>query len=201
MKKQKLTAIIAITFISIFSACKTTQKISGPANLTILIVDENDSPVRDFEINLLQNKKNDEKTVSEMTNNSGLCVFYDLLPDEYQLWGNKSGYTQLSAQSLMFNNVSELYCFKVYSAPSVLDQVEHLYENAQHQKALELLDLLCCNKNTPLQNTVLFYKAYGYASLGQKEKAGFQLQKLKESDNPAFETSRYCEAIEKMLSD
>ena len=199
--KQKIKpAVITAIFLNIiFTACKTTQKPEIASNLSILILDENDRAVQDYSITLAHIKKNEKQESLETTNQTGLCVFYDLMPDEYILSGKKSGYTQMPVQPLKLDNNSELYCFRVYSADYIFDYTEQLYDDEQFQKALELLESICTERNPALQNTVSFYKAYGYAKLGQKEKAGLELQKLKEFDNPAFETSRYCEAIEKMI--
>lgn len=204
MNKNKIKFLITETALILacltITACKTVNKSEVLSNLSILVLDENDRAVPDYQIKLQKNKMNDDKSeISETTNESGLCIFYDLQPAEYLISGKKSGYTQMPVQSMQIDRHSDLYCFRVYSAGFVLDEAESLYDTGEYEPALEFLQTICTERNQSLQNTVCFYKAYGYASLGQKEKAGIELQRLKELDSPAFETSRYSEAIEKMI--
>ena len=200
MNNTKGFFIVMIFAVVAFAACKSTKGFEGNANLTILIVDENDRAVDDFEISLYQKKKvipDFESCVS--TNKNGLCVFYNIAGGEYVLKGQKNGYSKIAFGQFDFNNRSDLYCYRVYSADFILEQTEQFYKKSEYQKALELLETICSDDNTLLQNTVSFYKAYGYARLNQKEKAGFELQNIMEHENPAFKTSEYCGAIEQLL--
>ena len=200
MNNTKGFFIVMIFAVVAFAACKSTKGFEGNANLTILIVDENDRAVDDFEISLCQNKKvipDFESCVS--TNKNGLCVFYNIAGGEYVLQGQKNGYSKIAFGQFDFNNRSDLYCYRVYSADFILDQTEQLYKKGEYQKALELLEKLCTQEGTLLQNTVAFYKAYGYACLDQKEKAGLELQNITEQQNPAFNTTKYCGAIEQII--
>ena len=166
----------------------------------VLIVDENDRAVKDFEVLLYRNKKiipDFENHIS--TNKNGLCIFYNIPGGEYDVSAQKGGYTKITSEKLNFENRSELYCYRVYSADFILEQTEQFYKKSEYQKALELLETICSDDNTLLQNTVSFYKAYGYARLNQKEKAGFELQNIMEHENPAFKTSEYCGVIEQLL--
>ena len=79
------------------------------------------------------------------------------------------------------------------------DEAEELYKKEQYQKALDLLQRLYPGSNAGLQKTLLFYKAYAYAKLKQKEKAESQVREIAELKDSAFDASKYCQAIESLL--
>ena len=199
MNNKKRSFIILIMAAFAFFSCKTTKDFKGNANLTIMIVDENDRAVEDFEISIYRKKVIPYLKSFVLTNKNGLCVSYNIPGGEYILKGQKSGYSKITSSLLDFYNRSDLYCYRVYSADFILEQTEQFYKKSEYQKALELLETICSDDNTLLQNTVSFYKAYGYARLNQKEKAGFELQNIMEHENPAFKTSEYCGVIEQLL--
>ena len=191
---------IVLIFAAVtFAACKSTKGFEGNANLIIMIVDENDRAVDDFEVSLYRTIKIiPDFESSAFTKKNGLCVFYNIPGGEYVLQGQKYGYTKIILGQFDFNNCSDLYCYRVYSADYILEQSEQLYKKNEYHKALELLEKLSTQEGTLLQNTVSFYKAYGYAHLNQKEKAGLELQKITEYQNPAFDSTKYCGAIEQI---
>ena len=200
MNNLKGFFIVLIFAAVTFAACKSTKGFEGNANLTIMIVDENDRAVDDFEISLYRSKKvvpDFESSVS--TNKNGLCVFNNIPAGQYVFQGQKNEYTKITFAQFDFNTRSDLYCFRVFSADYVLEQSEQLFKKGEHQKALELLEKLCTQEGTLLQSTVSFYKACCYALLNQKEKAGSELPKITEYKNPAFEASKYCTAIEQII--
>ena len=117
MKKTQGYFIVLIFTAFAFTACNTTKAFDGNANLTIMIVDENDREVNDFEVSLYRNKKiipDFESCVS--TNKNGICVFYNIPGGEYVLKGQKTGYSKITSGQFNFNNCSDLYCYRVYSA-------------------------------------------------------------------------------------
>ena len=203
VSKKIITILAFATFLTIqfFVSCKSTQKLFNQSNLTILVLDENDMPVNGFEINLVPVKKLSgvfEK--SGITNQNGMTVFYNAPLVPYLISGQKEGYSKIKPQEINIQANGDLFCYRVLSADYLLLTAEQLYSMNKFLDALELLENIECQKNQALVSTVSFYKAFGYAKTGQKEKAGFALQTLKEADNPAFETSLYCEAIEEMLA-
>ena len=194
------TTLAALITIALFVSCKSTQKLFNQSNLTILVLDENDMPVNEFEIQLTPVKKISaiiEK--SGITNQNGITVFYNTPSEPYIVSGQKEGYSKIKPQEINIQANGDLFCFKVSNADYLLSQTEQLYSINKFSEAVDFLEGIECQSNQPLMITLIFYKAFGYVNMGQKEKAGLLLQKLKELDNPAFETSRYCEAIEKIL--
>ena len=199
--KISQTASFIVCIVMIFSSCSTTRKQNQKANIPFLIIDENDQPVKDYQITITVPRKiGDDFTQTCFSNSNGLCVFYDINFEEAQIAGQKSGFTKILPEPLSQKSRSELLCHRVSSADYLFDQAEQFYQNKQYEKSLELLESLCTQNDLVLQNIVCFYSACNYIKLDQKEKAGLELQKMRELENPAFETSQYCEAIEKMLA-
>ena len=190
-KSQQLKVIFVLLLIVFSVSCKTTKNFSGNANLTILIVDQNDRALENYELTLSE--------FSASTNSNGLCVFYNIPGTDYTISGQKEGYTKIKLQPLSFTSRDELFCYRVFSYDYVLDQAEQLFRKEQYQKALELLQDVCAQSDPLLQNTISFYSAWAYTKLHQKEKAGLELRKIEELEDPAFEASKYCKAIARIL--
>ena len=199
IKKYKLIFAV-VCAVMIFSSCRTMSHQNQNANISFLILDENDLPVKDYQLNITIRKKlGDDFIQTTFSNANGLGVFNNINCQEALISGQKSGYTKIPQEPLTVNSRGELLCYRVFSADYLLDQAEQLYQNKQYQNALALLESLDSQSDFVLQNIVCFYSACNYIKLNQKEKAGLELQKMRELENPAFETSSYCEAIEKML--
>lgn len=197
---RKLWCLAFIGMVLLLSSCKTTRNFNDKTNLTVFIVDENDRAVEDYEI-IISAETTIRKplTLSCMTNKTGLCIFNNINLNEYNLYGQKTGYSKIKTEVINLSSCGELLCYRVCSADYTLNDAENLYKKEKYQKALELLDDLCTDNDSLLQSIVCFYKAYGYAKQNQKEKAGLELSTIAELDNPAFEASKYCKAIEQML--
>lgn len=192
---KKFSAVICIFFsLLVFSSCKTTQRFSGNAELTIFVIDENDCPVINTEVNL----QSGGVSKLAVTNQSGLCVFYDLTADDYFVFTSKEGFAD-SLTKICFVERTEVFCIKVFGAEYIFDQAELLYEKSAFEAAIELLEKVNAGKNQILQNVKSFYLAYGYASSGKNKKARKELDKIKAE--PPFDDSaqKYKLAIQKML--
>ena len=196
---KKIILLLAV-IAALFSSCKSTKAFQGNANLSFLILDQNDRPVEDYELTLFYQRKvleDFEESASSQTN--GICLFYNIPSSLYTLSGKKNGYTKIMPQDFNFTRPDELFCYRVFSYDYVFDQTNQYFNTGQYQKALNLLENLCVEQDPYLQNTLSFYTAYAYAKLGQKEKADLQLQNIVESEDPAFQTLKYRQVIEGML--
>ena len=198
MKKtesKKMGVAICLLFaIIILCSCKTTQRFTGNAELTIFIIDENDSPLKDVEVHL----KSGAVSELALTNQNGLCVFHDITSGEYSVLTSKEGFAD-SLTKICFVKRTEVFCIKVFGAEYIFDQAELLYEKSAFEAAIELLEKVNAGKNQILQNVKSFYLAYGYASSGKNKKARNELDKIKAE--PPFDDSaqKYKLAIQKML--
>lgn len=200
-RKKELRQMLAILmFVNVLASCATLRNNSASADLTILILDENDKALTDYEIFLQPEKSVKEKDRSSaFTNKSGFGLFYQLPLGQYIITGKKEGYTAIEEGPLLYKEETDLFCYRVYSASFILLQAEELYKKEQYQKALDLLQRLYPGSNAGLQKTLLFYKAYAYAKLKQKEKAESQVREIAELKDSAFDASKYCQAIESLL--
>ena len=182
MKTKKICALLAcITTLVALMSCSTTKNLfeNKTANLTILVIDEINNPVKDFEIIIQHRKKHGKPFVqSGFTNQNGLCVFYNIPVAEYILTGQKTACTKINPGPLNFKNSAELFCYQTITIFSALDQAESLFEKGQYNKALTLLESIHADQNALLQNTISVYKAYAYTGLNQKEKANLELKKI-----------------------
>ena len=195
MNKKVLKIIwILIVFTCFLLSCKTTSRFSGTTQLTVFVIDENDSPVNNFDI-LLESGAVYEPAV---TNQNGLCVFYNMTSAEYTVSSKNPGYID-SKTKLSFTNKNDVFCVKVYSYDYVFNQAEILYQKESYQAAINLLKKLNVGNNKNLQNAKSFYLAYGYASLKQKKETISELKKIKAE--PPFDDSaqKYKSAIQRML--
>ena len=190
---MKIKICLLLICLGLFSACKSLQKNSPAVNLVFLIVDENEKAVSDYQLTVAEQRN--------VTNSRGLCLFYNLPAADYILSGKKSAYTVISDHEVPAQKSSEIICLRVFTKDFILNQAQELFEEEDYSKALELLQRLCCEKDPLLENTLLFHQAYCQAKLGQKEKAGLLLQKMAELEDPAFESQKYCQAIEGLFAD
>ncbi len=202
MKKKKLIFILAVLLAAALclSGCKSTKAFEGNASLTFLILDQNDRAVEDYEITIsYQRKILDDFEEKAGSNQKGLCLFYNIPAASYTMSGQKNGYTRLLPQELNFDRPDELLCYRVLSFDYVFDLADQYFKNDQYQKALDLLESLCVLQDPYLQNTLSFYTAYACAKLGQKEKAGLLVQNIVDLEDPAFQASKYRQAIKEKL--
>ena len=175
-----LKSIIMMMILGIlFFGCRTTGQFTGTAELTVLIVDENGLGVENCDIIL----SNFNKSVHGVTNKNGLCVFNNIPAGEYNLAGQKNGYTKLKPAKFDFNIKGDIFCFEILSSNYVLEETEKLYEQSLYKMALELLDEIVCEKKTSLYAAICLYKAYGFVLQENKKVALSELKKMKKADN------------------
>ena len=192
-KKPGVFICILLTAV-LLTCCKSTQRFSGNAELTIFVIDENDSPVKNVEVHL----KSGAVSEAALTNQNGLCVFHDITSGEYSVFSSKEGFANSQVQ-ICFVERTEVFCIKVFSSEYIFEQVENLYERSSYEQAIELLEKIDTGKNQMLQNVKSFYISYGFAKLEKKKEAKDELNKIKAE--PPFDDSaqKYKIAIQKML--
>lgn len=184
MKFKKMIFLLLLLLVPLcFFACKTTGQFNGSSTLTILLVDENGSCVKDCSVIL----SNFNKSECGITNSSGMCVFNNVPAGEYKLAGQKIGYAKLDSRAFDFNSKSDVFCFEILSSSYIFDKAEVLYEQQNYQKALELLDQIVCDKKSSLYAAICFYKAYGYARQENKKSTLSELKKMTKT-NKDFST-------------
>jgi len=195
MKKNYFFLLAEIFFITInffFASCKSSGYFPGNAPLTVMIVDEQGQGVRDFQL-VLSNFNNSQKGI---TNENGLCSFDGIPAGEYELSGQKVGYSLFKAQKFIFSNKCDVFCFRVMSGNYVFTQVQKLYQAESYEEGILLLDKLFCEKKSLLKAAVYFFKAYAYAATGNKKEVNNELKKLA-STSKEFE-EKYSVAVKKL---
>lgn len=175
-------------------SCKTIQRFSGCSPLTVFVVDENDKPVIDFEILLTSGAI----SMPAVTNQNGLCIFYDMTSADYTVYPKNPGYID-SKTKFSFSNKNDVFCIKVYSYEYVFNQAEVFYERENYEAGIDLLKQLNTGKDQNLQNVKSFYLAYGYAALKQNKETKSELKKIKAEPPFNDSASKYKIAIQKML--
>ena len=185
------------------TSCASVKN-KGAEGLTILILDENDQTVTDYELQIQAvktGKKSSKDTLFlSFTDKRGYAFFTDLPGGSYSISGQKEGYTFILQTPLKGLNPADLLCYRVCSAEYVFDRVEALYKNQDYQTALDFLERLCTQDSPSLQAALSFYRSYAYARMKQKEKAELELAQMLEFKNSAFESLKYYEAIKALLT-
>ena len=182
MNYKKLKVILIISASLFLAACKTTGEVTGDANLTILVVDENGSGVGNCSVIL----SNFNKSENGITNENGMCVFSNVPSGEFRLTGQKNGYSKLESEPFNFINKGDIFCFEIFSSGQILTKVEQLYEQRDYKNASELLDQVVCDKKSSLYAAICLYKSYGFFLQENKKQTLSELKKMKKADK-AFE--------------
>ena len=191
MKKIFFAAVLLFT--GILTACRTTGCFSGTAPLVIMIVDENGQAITDFKVVL----SNFNKAENGITNTSGVCVFENIPSGQYEIGGQKNGYSKLTASQIHFTDKSEVFCVRAYSGDFVFEQTARLFESGNYPEGINLLETLVCEKKSALNAAVCFYKAYAYAALDDHKKVKNEIKKMKNASEGFAE--KYSLAVEKLM--
>lgn len=174
MKKREIVKAAAIILSVIvaefifgiaFSSCKTVPKFSGANELCGVIVDENNMPVNEYVVKC----GTDFVTAKvAITNERGIFVFNNMPAGKYYFWGEKEGWAKIVKQPFLFNSREKMFCCKVNSLNSALDNIETQIKCGNYQEALSLLDEICYRKKTPEEEVVTFYKKYVLAKIEEE---------------------------------
>ena len=203
MKKRKLIKLVCtrmlipglfVLFISvIFLSCKTLPKFKGDADLCGLIVDENNTPVKDFVIYC----KTDFETNTALTDESGMFVIHGVSSDVYTISGMKKNYAKLENEQFLFTDRSKIFCCQVESIEGAFKTVEEYILRGEKKKAEEVLDSLYYDKKTPQEAVVLVYRFFLAEKNRDKKRIASSIRKLGKIDNVDY--SQYADALEGLI--
>lgn len=153
MKKLLILFICGFLFIS----CTTVPKFSGMNELCGVIVDENNKPVNEYVvkcgIDLLTARV-------AITNERGIFVFHNMPAGKYYFWGEKKGWAKIVEQPFLYNSREKMFCCKVNSLETALDNVDVQIKCGNYRNALKLLDEISYENNTPEEAVILYYQVY-----------------------------------------
>ena len=203
MKKRKLIKLVCtrmlipgqfVLFISvIFLSCKTLPKFKGDADLCGLIVDENNTPVKDFVIYC----KTDFETNTALTDESGMFVIHGISSDVYTISGKKRNYVKLEDEQFLFTDRSKIFCCQVESIEGAFKTIEEYILRGEKKKAEEVLDSLYYDKKTPQEAVVLVYRFFLAEKNRDKKRIASSIRKLGKIDNVDY--SQYADALEGLI--
>ena len=173
--------LVVLFFIVFMTGCSSVKQLSsrGDADIVILIIDENEQPVKDFRITLSLK----DAFSSAVTNEQGMCAFYGIPYGQIAVTGIKDQYTRLNG-TLESKQNGNVFCFKILSADQLFLQVLDLYANNQEEQALQLLDKLYSLEGTPCFAVHHLFTAWGLCLSGQNERAQSELTLVEEDSNP-----------------
>ena len=177
----------------IFLSCKTLPKFKGDADLCGLIVDENNTPVKDFVIYC----KTDFETNTALTDDSGMFVIHGVSSDVYTISGMKKNYAKLENEQFLFTDRSKIFCCQVESIEGAFKTVEEYILRGEKKKAEEVLDSLYYDKKTPQESVVLVYRFFLAEKNKDKKRIVSSIRKLGKIDDVDY--SQYADALEGLI--
>ena len=183
-----------IIFFSVsFISCNTLPKFKGEADLCGLIVDENNTPVKDFVIYC----KTDFETNTALTDESGMFVIHGISSDVYTISGMKKNYAKLENEQFLFTDRSEIFCCQVESIEGAFKTVEEYILRGERKKAEEVIDSLYYDKKTPQEAVVLVYRFFLAEKNRDKKRIVSSIRKLGKIDDVDY--SQYADALEGLI--
>lgn len=165
MKLKKINFIeLWMIFLlgGLFLSCSTTsiERFGKNVDLQIIILDEKNQPVEDFKIQYSKDLKG-SKSKESFTNDKGFCSFEDLSKGKYFIWGTKHGYTKIEGIEIITDKSTDIFFCQTMSKHQVFDNTKKLYKRKRFSEGLELLSKLEADKNSILENGILFFEYYG----------------------------------------
>ena len=146
---------------ALFTACASKPRFKGDGDLCGLIVDENNSPVKDFIVycepasfNVRVSKPSIPPVI---TNESGLFVFYGLPSGQYLLSGRKVNYLELGPVTYRYDDRTKIICLQTKSFRAAVLSAEELLQLGQTEAAGKVLGGICCEAGSPAE---IFFKEY-----------------------------------------
>ena len=169
--------VLLLTSLMIFSACASKPKFEGNAELCGLIIDENNSPVKDFVV-YCKSDSNPLLSISPViTNDGGMFVFFNLPSGRYKISGEKTNYLKILKIPYNFNDRSKILCLQTKTFKAALSNAEELIRLGERKSAAEILDSICCEKKTEEKKLISAYKVFTLEEGKKKDRA---IKKLKE---------------------
>lgn len=177
MKKFMILCIASGLF---FLACASKPGFDGRGDLCGLIIDENNKPVKDF---IVYCSTSGNYIQPVLTNESGLFVFPSLHSGEYKISGEKNNYLRIEKVVYRFNNRTNILCLQTKSFKAALLKAEELLYLGQTKAAMDVLEKISCEKKSPQQKLVMFFKFFALET--NKEKRTL-LEKIKKNTSTDF---------------
>jgi len=162
MKKFMILCIASGLF---FLACASKPDFDGRGDLCGLIIDENNKPVKDF---IVYCSSSGNYIQPVLTNESGLFVFPSLHSGEYKISGEKNNYLRIEKVVYRFNNRTNILCLQTKSFKAALLKAEELLYLGQTKAAMDVLEKISCEKKSPQQKLVMFFKFFALETNKEK---------------------------------
>lgn len=191
--KNKKKFFLGFATLLLFSSCRTLPKFKGEGDLCGLIVDENNTPVKEFVVYC----KNDFETNTALTDESGMFVIHGVSSDVYKISGQKKNYVKLENEEFLFTDRSKIFCCQVESIDGAFKTVEELLLRGEKKKAEALLDKLYYDKKTPQDAVVLVYRFFLSDKNGDKKRIVSSIRKLGKIEGVDY--SEYADALEGLI--
>lgn len=154
MKRDKNTGVsFGALLVLLFSSCAGTPKMQNKV-FTVMILDESSVPVKEMEVEV---KSSSGKDFKIWTNEEGLFYLTGMKNGVFQINGSKEGYSDLK-EKISVNDFQKIYCFQVFSADYILDEIESLVSSGRNKEALKKLEMINPGKNKNLKECISFYK-------------------------------------------
>ena len=191
--KNKKIIFGGFATLLLFSSCRTLPKFKGEGDLCGLIVDENNTPVKEFVVYC----KNDFETNTALTDESGMFVIHGVSSDVYKISGQKKNYVKLENEDFLFTDRSKIFCCQVESIDGAFKTVEELLLRGEKKKAEALLDKLYYDKKTPQDAVVHVYRFFLSDKNGDKKRIVSSIRKLGKIEGVDY--SEYADALEGLI--
>ena len=173
MKRKLGSFLWLITFCAVYlCSCSSTKKLSGIGNseIIILIIDENNKPVKDYQLTITQNNLDS----SGFSNEQGMCFFPGIPDGQVLVTGYKKECSRIQSV-IQTQGCGDVFCFKVQGAQSVFCRALELYKNNHYEQALALIENLYAQEDTLCCNAIHLFKAYGFLMGGNRDSAQEEL--------------------------
>ncbi|MCR5063523.1 MAG: carboxypeptidase-like regulatory domain-containing protein [Treponema sp.] len=150
---------LSVLFLLLFfQGCASKKGYSGKIDLCGFVVDENNHAVSNFIIRCKKKSGFGINEYSALSLDNGLFTINDLSSGEYVIYGEKNGYAKLSEFTIQ-TQAQKIICIQVCSIDNVLNNVEKQILLGEKQKALELLEEIKFEQNSPEEFVVQSYKS------------------------------------------
>ena len=170
--------------IALVSSCKSLPSFKGEGDLCGLIVDENNSPVKDFVIYC----KNELDTRTALTDENGMFVVHGVPSGVYKISGQKKNYVKLENAEFLFTDRNKIFCCQVASVEGAFESVEELIIRGEHY-----------DRRTPQEAVVLTYRFFLTDKIREKKKIASSIKKIGRIENVDY--SQYAELLEGLIDE
>lgn len=183
-KKVLILLVLALFSGTFLISCHSTDlsDFGKEKDLQIFIIDENNNPVSDYVVSY-SSSPNGFKSSEIYTNEKGFCRFENVPSGHFYIWGNKSGYKKIEGMKISFNRPTDVFFCMTESKEFIFSEVENLYKKNRFEEGLELLASISKDKNSILNDGILFYEFIGLEKSGNKKESDRKLKELNKSKN------------------